>query len=111
MKEAPSQLPADILTSAREIDKITERLGNLLRSLRACETGEEAHAVLGDAMLEQMNLRAESQRLLAWIKVGQLPQIAAVAPMPARGMQPALPLFIGKDAAAGERVYHGEKES
>ena len=111
MKEAPSQLPADILTSAREIDKLTESLGNLLRSLRACDTAEEAHALLGDAMLEQMNLRAESQRLLTWIKVGQLPQIAAVAPMPARDAMSALPLFTRKDAAAGELVYHGERES
>lgn len=78
MNDTASQLPADIRDSAVELAKLISTNGAYLRKIRAADSATDAYDALGEALLNQMTMSGEVQRLLAWIKVGQMPQIGVV---------------------------------
>lgn len=92
-KEEPSQLPADIKDSAVTLQGQIKRNGEWLNAIRgrlsairstddpaqAYAALEMACAEVGHAISNQIDMGSEAQKLLTWIKVGQMPLIGVVA--------------------------------
>ena len=111
--EAPSQLPAEILTAADGLVKGLETLQQWLRIVRDADTTEAAYRALDHAEHETGRLLETARRQRITIRVAQMPAIAEVAASPLKGERPettsGLALFDRRQLQAGEGVYHGEE--